>query len=275
MAKLILGVTGVRQITAALSENGYPDFAGYSLVSLTRRLEMAAGNFGIFDPGTLASKIGSDSLFANAFVDRLLIETTELFRDPSVWKFIRNSVLPDIFRKNDRADFWLPGCTSGDDLVSLYFLLKDDNLLERSSISVTSICEERLKNIRAGRFGSYKLKVSEENYEKVTGKTGLPDYLINDDGKLYWKKDIMAAADFLLEKSHLAAPSEPVDCVIFRDKMIYFNLTLCNRVIDTIYNNLHRGGYLVTGSGENLTHTLYAKSFRKADQIENVFRKNE
>ncbi len=273
MAKLILGVTDVRKITAALAESGYPDFSGYSLVSLTRRLEVAAGNCGITDPGTLISKISSDNLFRGAFVDQLLVETTELFRDPSIWRLLRDNVIPEIFRKSNKAGFWLPGCTSADDLVSLILLLQDDDLLERSSISVTSICEERLKSISSGRFGNHKLKVSEDNYKKVTGKTSLSGYLDNDAGKLYWKKDLMSLAGYFLENSHLAAPPEPVSCVIFRDKMIYFNLTLCNRVLEVIYSNLQTGGYLVTGSGETLTHTLYGKSFIRADQNENVFRK--
>ena len=273
MANLTLGVTEVREITAALAESGYPDFTGYSLFSITRRLEIAGGNCGISESGMLISKINSDPLFTDTFVDHLLVETTELFRDPSVWKLLRDNIIPDIFKKNDHPVFWLPGCSTADDLVSLFLLLEDDKLFERSSIIVTSICEKRLKNIRAGRFDNQKFKVSNENYKKVTGKTDLSGYLDKEEGKLYWKKDMLSVADFLPQKSHLEELSAPVNCVIFRDKMIYFNLAFCNRVLDTIYNGLHTGGFLVTGAGETLVHTLYDKSFIKPDENENIFRK--
>ncbi len=273
MARFNLGITDVRKITGALTEKGYPDFAGYALMSLKLSLEKIISNHGFKESGAMVSRIYSDDNFTDSLIDELSVETTEMFRDPSMWRLLRERIFPGIFGTGDKIKFWLPGSVSSEDLVSLIILLKESDLTTRSAIILTSLSGKSLDNIASGVFRSSKMEVSEANYTKFQGKGELSEYMVKEGGKFFWNKNLFSEVTFSLGKSHLEASATCVNCIIFRDKMIYMNLTLSNKMLDVICRSLSGGGYFIIGSGESLTHTLFDKHFSQVDQNEKIYQK--
>ena len=71
------------------------DFSQYSEKSLKRRLAkvLIDNNLNIT---SLINKIKKDSVFVEKVVKEITVNTTELFRDPQIWQYVRYSVLPKL-----------------------------------------------------------------------------------------------------------------------------------------------------------------------------------
>lgn len=273
MGRYILGISDTRKITGALRERGYPDFANYALTSLKRRLELVIEEFGLHDTDTLINKINYDDDFPDKVAHAISVETTELFRDPSMWRMLRDEIFPELFCKASEVVFWLPGCSSAEDLAALLILLRESGLCDKSVVSLTAVSRVSLDNIKQAGFSKNKLEVSEANYKKFQGSGNLSDYLITTGESLTWKSDLLAGVKYEVQKSALEDYPGNIDCIIYMDKMIYFNPSLSSKVLNKIHISLSAGGYLVTGSGESPAHSPVLDFFRQADQNEKIFRK--
>ncbi len=273
MVKISLGVTDTRKITAALSDKGYPDFAGYALVSLKRRLELALSYFGLTGPDALIARINDEDSFAGLLVSRISVETTELFRDPSMWRLFRDRILTELFRSGGDVKFWLPGSVSAEDPVSLIILLKESGYLNRSVIRVSSLSNNSLENIRTGTLSMKKIEVSEANYSKFQGKGEFCDYMIVKEDIQYLDTELLKDVDFSLEESLVSGSGDKFDCILMRDLMIYLNPNLGNKVLEAVSGNLDAGGILVTGSGECLSNYFIGKNFKQIDESEKIYKK--
>ncbi len=273
MVKISLGITDTRKITAALSDNGCPDFAGYALVSLKRRLELALSHFGLTGPDALIARINAEDSFTDLLVSRISVETTELFRDPSMWRLMRDRILPELFRAGSDVKFWLPGSVSAEDSVSLIILLKESGYLNRSVVRVSSLSNNSLENIRTGTLGMKKIEVSEANYSKFQGRREFCDYMVVKEDNQCLDTDLLKDVDFSHEKSLVSCSGDKVDCILLRDLMIYLNPNLGNKVLEAVTRNLDVGGILVTGSGECLSNYFIGKNFKQIDESEKIYKK--
>lgn len=273
MSRYILGISDTRKITGALKERGYPDFADYALTSLKRRLELVIEKSGLHDTGAFIYGINNDDEFPDMAADAIAVETTELFRDPSMWRMLRDEILPDLFYKGSEVVFWLPGCSSPEDLVSLLILLRESGLRDRSAVMLTAVSRVSLDKIIKGGISKSKLEVSEANYKKFQGSGNLSDYLITTSDSLTWKSDLLSGVKYEVQKSALGDYPGNIDCILYMDKMIYFNPSLSSKVLSKIHISLSPGGYLVTGSGESPAHSTVLDFFSQADKNEKIFKK--
>jgi chemotaxis protein methyltransferase CheR len=273
MGKFNLGVTDLRKITGALSELGYPDFNDFALTSLRRQLEMVLLRHNLSGADAMVSWISSESSGIDSLINELSVETTEMFRDASLWRLLRDKFLPKFALEKEPVRFLIPGASSGEDLVSLMILLKEAGLNTRASVSVTASSRESLNKIKSGVISKRKMEINEANYKKFLGTGSLSDYLAGDEYVSFRDSGLMEGVDFIYEKDILLNFKDKMDFILYRDKLIYFNLVLSNKVLEKMYNNIKLGGYLVIGSGESLAHSMVDKQFQQADPNEKIYRK--
>lgn len=117
---------------AILTKYGY-DFGNYAMSSFKRRIIMVMKKNGIKTVDSLIQKLMFDSNFFEQFILDITVNTTEMFRDPSFWKIIRNQILPML---NTRPEFniWHAACSTGEEVASLAILLKEENMLHRAKV---------------------------------------------------------------------------------------------------------------------------------------------
>ena len=86
-------------------------------------------------------------------MDRLLrdlsINVTEMFRDPSFHRALRERVFP-LLRTHPFIRVWNAGCSTGEEIYSLAIALREEGLLERTRIYATDIDDARPR-ARGGR----------------------------------------------------------------------------------------------------------------------------
>jgi chemotaxis protein methyltransferase CheR len=273
MSRFNLGVTDLRKITGALNELGYPEFNDFALTSLRRQLEMVLVRHNLSGADAMVTRMSHDSSFIDSLIDELSVETTEMFRDASLWRLLRDKFLPKYSMDKEPVKFLIPGASSGEDLVSLMILLKEAGLKTPASVTVTSASRESLNKIITGVMSKRKLEINEANYKKFLGAGNLGDYLSGDEELSFRESGLLDGVNFIYEKDILPDYQDRVDFILYRDKLIYFNMGLSNKVLEKMYNNIKPGGYLIIGSGESLTHSLFDKQFQQADLSEKIYRK--
>jgi chemotaxis protein methyltransferase CheR len=273
MGRYYLEVSEVRMITGRLEEKGYPDFAGYAFTSLRRRLDMIIKKHGLPGADELVTRMNDNDSFVDTLIDDLRVETTELFRDPSLWRLLRDIYFPAALTKNKFVQVLIPDASSAEDLVSLMILLAEAGWKDKFPVSLTALSEKSLARIREGALDIQKMEVNEANYKKFQGKGNLSDYIMVENQDMLWHNRLLENVNFLCHKSHLQEQHQNFDFIICRDKLIYFNPVLSNKVLEIMYNNLTIGGYLVVGAGENLAYSMAGKNFIQADPNEKIYRK--
>ena len=150
---------------------GY-DFSGYSFESLNCRLENFISSESIGSPKELREKVFSTKTSNKYILNKLLVNYTEMFRDPEFFVSLRKDVLP-FLSTLPKISIWHAGCSTGEEVYSLAILLDEYNLLNRCNIFATDINEVDLNNARRGIYSLSNMRESSERYYLAEGKTNL------------------------------------------------------------------------------------------------------
>ena len=196
-----------------------------------------------------------------------------MFRDPSFWRELRDKHLPYIY-KNREFKVYIPGVTSGEDLFTTLIVLKELNMLEHAKVLVTSMSSLRLEKIKnGGIFDFKKIEVGEANYKRFKGKTELSSYYEVQNNKVIMSELLLKNVTF---KEHTLLKDEQISgkhIVIYRNRLLYFNPTLHEEVLEKLLYSLLVGGILCLGSKETLENTMASSKFVLLNQDEQIYKK--
>ena len=240
------------------------DFSDYSDKSLKRRVERLLVEYKVNIQG-LIYKIVHDSVFLEIIVKEITVNTTELFRDPEVWHEIRQRVINKLKDKSE-IRIWHAGCSTGQEVYSLAIMLKEHKLFDKCKIFASDLNTDVLDKARKGEY-KYQFNVNYlSNFDTVLQEDPY-NYTIekevnyNTYFEIDKKNDRIIMNDFLREKPLFRKMDlvklensflTTFDIILCRNVLIYFNLTLQNKVIDFFHNNLNDGGFLILGKHESL-----------------------
>jgi chemotaxis protein methyltransferase CheR len=260
-------------ITALFDNYGY-DFSNYARASLKRRVNrvIVIDRFPSF--AELLYKVKTDAAYCNHVVQQLTVNVTEMFRDPTVFKTIREQLLP-VLATHPFIRIWHAGCSTGEEVYSMAILLEEANLLHKSLLYATDLNSSVIENIRRGIFPLSQMKQYSENYIAAGGKKDFSDYYT---AKYEWAK----FHDRLKEKMVVATHNLVSDrsfnefqIVICRNVLIYFDKALQDKVLRLFDNSLEKLGFLILGSKENLRFSAIAPQYTQWAQKEKIWRKTK
>ena len=251
------------------------DFTQYSHTSLRRRLTRILLELEI-DMDALTGKMRNDGEFLEGIVRKLTVHTTELFRDPEIWKKIKVNLLPTLKDKST-IRIWHPGCSTGQEVYSMMMVLEEQELLEKTEIYGSDLNPDVIKTAREGTYKYHFNQSYLENFDRVMlNGTGTSSW----SQRKYWKKyfhidethDMIRMKDFLRSKpvyKKLDLVKDPnlflvkFDLIVCRNVIIYFNNELQNRVFDLFHSNLNEQGTLLLGVHESIMGPFSKRFIRK------------
>ncbi|MBQ3658486.1 MAG: hypothetical protein II956_16840 [Bacteroidales bacterium] len=268
----------------AIREVSTYDFSDYSYNSFYRRVEKILSDFGT-DIETLIRNVKKDYNFLEKVVRNITVNTTEIFRDPDTWFFIRQAIEQKL-SKNENINIWHAGCSTGLEVYSLMIILNEMNLLEKASIYASDINANVLNTAMSGRYKYHELINYLDNFDKALNESeNMKKHYPNVDMNKYIKvnkfNDNVQMADFLVDKplfiKHDLVTCKNIfekkfDMILCRNVLIYFNHDLQNKVITFFYENLTKNGCLVIGRHEGIIGSVSA-NFEKKESV--YFRKSK
>lgn len=271
--KYEIGIVDTKKVVQAIFDNYGFDLKDYALTSLKRRIEHAISFFGLSDAESLIGRLQEDKDFFSAFIKELAVETTELFRDPSVWRMLRDSVIPELIRSSGSAKFLVPMISSGEELYSLSILIRESGFEKDCQVFATAFSENIIEQIKKGEFNPKKIENSDSNYQKFSGKFEFQKYYSLSNTSAFWDKSLVENVQFSIQNTSFDNLAKSLRLVIFRNKMIYFNQLLADKAVMAIHQSLLPGGYLVTGTKESIGTGMVGSNFQLIDKNEKIYRR--
>lgn len=259
------------QIIKVIDENSSYDFGDYSEKSLNRRLVKVLMDFRI-PVSELLFRLETQPDFLETVVKKITVNTTEMFRDPSVWLDMQHSIMP-VFANRDVINIWHSGCSTGQEVYSMIILLSELGLLERTNIYASDLNTDALEKAKNGVY-KYRFNLNYlDNFEKVIrplrnnqslAKEELYDRYLEIDAHSdtihikpdLLKKPIFAKHDLVNEKCVFDAR---FDLILCRNVIIYFNIHLQNKVFELTHEKLVKDGILLLGAHESIHGEFLAK----------------
>ena len=86
------------------------DFRQYARASVRRRLQQALLDFGVATLSQLQDRMLRDSAVFARLLQYLTVQVSEMFRDPSYFRAIREHVVP-VLQTYPSVNVWVAGCT--------------------------------------------------------------------------------------------------------------------------------------------------------------------
>ncbi len=222
--------------------------------------------------GVLRHLILHNPSYAGILLKDLSINVTEMFRNPSFYKALREKVVP-LLKTWSYIKLWHAGCSTGEEVYSMAILLKEEELYDRTQIYATDFNQQALQQAKEGIYRTDQMKKYARNYQASDAKSNFSDYYHADfdsvimDSSL--KKNIVWAHHNLVTDSNFAE----TQLVICRNVMIYFNRDLQNKVHGLFHRSLVNGGILCLGDKESLDFIECGKYFEHVDKRQKIYRK--
>ncbi len=273
MNGLELGIVETRNVIRLINELYQYDFSDFALTSFKRRLENLIHTNNLKSSDNLLTKIREDKGFFDILLNEILVEPTEMFRDPSLWRLLRDEYIPQIVRTNAHFKVWFPMTVSGEEIYSFLILIKESGLIDKCEITVSYISEKSKAAIATGKIKLPKLDVSKENYIRIHGISKFEDYYKLRDNAIYFDENLYKDITFFHQDLTFNNMPKSVDLIFFRNQMLYYNQVLQDKILDVFYDCLNFNGYLIGGIREKFLLSDSKKNLRIADTNENIYQK--
>jgi chemotaxis protein methyltransferase CheR len=236
------------------------DFRGYATASLRRRLKAAMVRFDCRTLSQLQDKVMHDPVVFPALLNFLTVQVSEMFRDPSYFRALREKVVP-LLRTYPSLRVWVAGCSAGEEAYSLAVLLHEEGLLPKSIIYATDINSGTLQKAAAGVYDLSRIAGFTANHHSSGARSSLADYYTAAYGRAVFDKslrDHIVFSDHSLATDSVFAEVQLVSC---RNVLIYFNRSLQDRALALFHEALCRQGFLGIGAKESLRFSSHAARF--------------
>lgn len=266
-------ISDIRKLTAFVKEKYDYDFTNYALSSFKRRIRRILELEKIPSVDALIKKLNSEPEYHHKFVTEITVNVTEMFRDPSFWRLLRDAVLPNILLNHDKLSIWHAGSSSGEEVFSMAILLKEMGMLEKAKIFATDLDQDILAKARKGVFNAKNMDLNEKNYIRFQGSGKLTDYFEVKDNKAIFDPDLVKNVLYRAHDLVRDRAFSKFDLILCRNVMIYFNQNLQNHVLTTLHGSLFKYGYLAIGSKESLIWCDISNKFIVVNNEEKVYKK--
>ncbi len=268
-----IGIADVRKVIEVVKDSYGDDFGKYALISFKRRILLAMKKFEYSSAEQFANKIASDPHLYDKFVEICSVETTEFYRDPALWRYFKDTLLPLLNKNFSPINVWMCECATGEELFSLAILLKKAGQQGNINLTATVWRNTLISRLKTCRFPISKLELSENNYKRVFEEDDFSNYFRKDDNYLYFDQDLIKDVNILAydlsKESHL----KKMNVIFCRNNMIYYNSNYQDAVLSQFHKSLSLGGFLIIGHKENIDWCQDAKKFQIENKSEKVYRK--
>jgi len=229
---------------------GY-DFSGYTSESLMRRLEHFISAEKIASPDELREKLFYDKHAQETILGKLLVNYTEMFRDPAFFQALRTKVLP-FLSTYPKISIWHAGCSTGEEVYSLAILLQELDLLDRCRIIATDINDMNLKKAMSGIYPLQRMQESSMKYFRSGGKFNLSNYYTAYYDHIIFNHKLRKSISFIKHDVTMDVSFNRFHLILCRNVFIYFSYALQDKAMKSIVDSIFSYGYLSLGSQEPL-----------------------
>lgn len=193
-------------------------------------------------------------------VELLTTKETYFFRQEYQLRAFEAELLPRLVKANAsrrRLSVWSAGCSTGEEVYTIAMIIDRSGLFKGWDVRVigSDISKRNVAHARRGSYRGSSFRAMSEALRR--------EYFVDDgpNGSAIVADRIKRMCHFgqlnLLDAARAAIVGR-VDAIFCRNVLIYFDLRSRRRVIDSLYDRLVPGGYLMLGHSESLLNVSTA-----------------
>ncbi len=221
---------------------------GYKIKRIKRRTKSLMRRQNIDEYASFLKLLKSNQKFRSQYINHLTINTSEFFRNPKIFTYFEEKVLPELFARKEQINIWSAPCSDGSEPYSIALILKK-----------MKIAPAKFK-ILGSDINSEILRTAEKATYKETHIKNVPAELLENyfceqkqknGNKLYkLKNNIKRLVDF--EKKDLINDNfqKQWDIIFSRNFFIYLTKKMKIKIMSKFIDSLNREGYLLLGNTE-------------------------
>ena len=168
---------------------------------------------------------------------------------------------------------WCAGCATGEEVYSLAIVLKEEGVLDKTTLYATDFNDESLDVARKGVYPLERIQEATRNYQGSGGRGSFGSYY-------HARYDAAALHASLKERITFANHNLVTDqvfgemhLVFCRNVLIYFNRELQDRVLQLFTESLVHGGFLGLGTREDLQFSAVSEQYQAVDVKARLYKK--
>ena len=148
---LDIDINDLKRISELIYTKHHYDFRNYAMSSFKRRV-LRIMELKKLSVESLIKKLTDNPAFINDFLDELTVNVTEMFRDPSFWRIMREEIIPAIMLNQKQFKIWHAGCSSGEEVLSMCIMLKEMGILQDVTMIATDLDVNILERAKSGVY---------------------------------------------------------------------------------------------------------------------------
>ena len=229
------------------------DFAMYKKTTLLRRIERRQEVHKIKQMQDYTRFLMGNPVEIEILFKELLIGVTNFFRDPAVWKKLRENILPELINElpdGQTLRAWVTSCSTGEEAYSLAIIFREaaQEAETQKNISLqifaTDIDRDAIEKARKGIFSS---NIAIDVPPELLGR-----YFVSYGDGYRVHTAIREMIVFAEQNVIRDPPFTKLDILSCRNLLIYMEPALQKKLIALYYYALRPGGILILGSSESL-----------------------
>jgi chemotaxis protein methyltransferase CheR len=265
----------LRSLIAKVRDRTGIDLGQYKDSYITRRLSTRMKTLGAPTYRKYSAMLDSAPGEYEMVVDAFTINVSEFFRDKETFRVLKEKIFPAMIAEKKSTGrrglrIWSAGCACGEEVYSISMILNDLLGSEYGQYTLrlyaTDIDEACMQRARDGHYDPVSMKNVDKKYlGRFTHPAPDGKIAINDDIKrnvAFRRFDLIDGGSF----------GNFFDLILCRNVMIYFSESQKSKLINSYFNSLNSGGYLVIGKTETLTGDT-RNSFVAVNGIERIYQK--
>ncbi len=225
------------------------DFTLYKPGTLRRRIERRMAMAVIGTNERYLEILRSNTSELDLLAKDLLINVTSFFRDPKVFDFLAEKVVPDLVRSqvpDHPLRIWIAGCSTGEETYSLAMLFREQITAMKSHVKLQVFASDVDPDaVAAAREGLYP-----ESIEADVSAARLARFFTKEDRGYRVLPELRAIVVFTVQDLLADPPFSRLDLVSCRNLLIYLRPEAQAKVISLFHFALREGGILLLGSSE-------------------------
>lgn len=220
------------------------DLSQYKEAQMKRRLTTLRSKHGFDTFEAYWKAIEQNKSLLNEFLDRMTINVSEFWRNPSRWEVLQNRFLPEMMSACSRLKIWSAACSTGEEPYTLAMILSELGALQRSSLLATDLDMNVLQKAMTGSYLERSLRDVPPTSRQKYFKQADGAFLISDSLKQF----ISFKQQNLLHDKF----DSSFDLIVCRNVMIYFTEEAKHLLYHKFAKALKPGGLLFVGSTEQI-----------------------
>jgi chemotaxis protein methyltransferase CheR len=184
--------------------------------------------------------------------DLITTNETYFFREPAQLAAFVEEIVPELLSRKafKKIRIWSAGCSSGEEPYSIAMLLDEARLYDKATFEIfaSDLNQAVLAKARKGHY-------RESSFRSTTPQTRDRYFKKDPDGSWHISDAIRNRVSFgrlnIYDEARVSLLGH-LDVIFCRNVIIYFDDMSKRAVVNTFYNRLVDGGYLLLGHSESL-----------------------